>query len=96
MTDQARRQFLRSGSLGLLAISLGGIELLLTPREALGVIERSVGKRYDPWVVEAFSALLRHVRSCDIPPTDTVVFLHTGGAPALFTRDFAARMETKP
>ena len=34
MTDQARRQFLRSGSLGLLAFSLGGIELLLTPREA--------------------------------------------------------------
>lgn len=32
---------------------------LLTPREALGVIERSVGKRYDPWVVEALSALLR-------------------------------------
>lgn len=34
MVDQARRQFLRSGSLGLLAFSLGGVELLLTPREA--------------------------------------------------------------
>lgn len=32
---------------------------LLTPREALGVIERSVDKRYDPWVVDALSALLR-------------------------------------
>lgn len=35
---------------------------LLTPREALGIIERSAGKRYDPWVVEALSALLRHKR----------------------------------
>ena len=32
---------------------------LFTPREALGVIERSSGKRYDPWVVDAFSAMLR-------------------------------------
>lgn len=29
-----RRQFLRNGSLGLLAFSVGGSELLLTPREA--------------------------------------------------------------
>ena len=32
---------------------------LLTPREALRLIEDSAGKRYDPWVVEAFSAMLR-------------------------------------
>ena len=32
---------------------------LLTPREALGIIERSAGKRYDPWVVEALSTMLR-------------------------------------
>jgi response regulator RpfG family c-di-GMP phosphodiesterase len=32
---------------------------LLTSREALVVIERSSGKRYDPWVVEAFAALMR-------------------------------------
>ncbi|MEO7941572.1 MAG: HD domain-containing phosphohydrolase [Burkholderiaceae bacterium] len=31
----------------------------LTPRQALAVIERAAGKRYDPWVVEAFSAMLR-------------------------------------
>lgn len=34
MVDERRRHFLRSGSLGLLAFSLGGTELLLTPREA--------------------------------------------------------------
>ena len=32
--DLRRRRLLQSGSLGLLAFSLGGIELLLTPREA--------------------------------------------------------------
>lgn len=32
--DEQRRQFIRSGSLGLLAFSLGGMELLLTPQEA--------------------------------------------------------------
>ena len=31
----------------------------LTARQALGVIERAAGTRYDPWVVDAFSALLR-------------------------------------
>ncbi len=32
---------------------------LLTAHEALGVIERSAGKRYDSWVLEAFSGLMR-------------------------------------
>jgi D-cysteine desulfhydrase family pyridoxal phosphate-dependent enzyme len=39
---------------------------------------------------KGFSALLAHVRGGEIPPTDTVVFLHTGGTPALFTREFVA------
>jgi hypothetical protein len=34
VVDRRRRHFLQSGSLGLLACSLGGVELLLTPREA--------------------------------------------------------------
>ncbi len=33
------------------------VERWLTPQQALAVIERSAGKRYDPWVVEAFSAV---------------------------------------
>jgi response regulator RpfG family c-di-GMP phosphodiesterase len=32
---------------------------MLLPREAITVIERSSGKRYDPWVVDAFVAMLR-------------------------------------
>jgi D-cysteine desulfhydrase family pyridoxal phosphate-dependent enzyme len=39
---------------------------------------------------KGFSALLAHVRTGDIPPSETVVFLHTGGTPALFTREFVA------
>ena len=39
---------------------------------------------------KGFSALLAHVRAGEIPPSDTVVFLHTGGTPALFTREFVA------
>ncbi len=31
----------------------------LTPHQALAVIEDAAGKRYDPWVVAAFSAMLR-------------------------------------
>jgi L-cysteate sulfo-lyase len=39
---------------------------------------------------KGFSALLAHVRAGEVPPTDTVVFLHTGGTPALFTTEFIA------
>jgi D-cysteine desulfhydrase family pyridoxal phosphate-dependent enzyme len=36
---------------------------------------------------KAMAALIRHVRAREIAPTETVVFLHTGGFPALFTAD---------
>lgn len=41
----------------------------LTPRQSLAVIERAAGKRYDPWVVNAFSALLRN--KTEAADTDT-------------------------
>ena len=43
------------------------------------------------YTAKGFSALLAHVRAGAIPPTDTVVFLHTGGTPALFTKEFVDR-----
>jgi L-cysteate sulfo-lyase len=43
------------------------------------------------YTAKGFSALLAHVRAGEIRPTDTVVFLHTGGTPALFTKEFVAR-----
>jgi 1-aminocyclopropane-1-carboxylate deaminase/D-cysteine desulfhydrase-like pyridoxal-dependent ACC family enzyme len=36
------------------------------------------------------AALVQHVRDGQLQPSDVVVFLHTGGVPALFTADFAA------
>ena len=34
------------------------------------------------------AALIQHVRQGELAPTETVVFLHTGGMPALFTQGF--------
>ncbi len=59
--------------------------------EAIDLVARTEAILLDPvYTSKGFSALVRHVRDGDIPPTDTVVFLHTGGVPALFTREFAA------
>ena len=59
--------------------------------EAIDLVARTEAILLDPvYTSKGFSALVHHVRAGDIPPTDTVVFLHTGGVPALFTREFAA------
>jgi D-cysteine desulfhydrase family pyridoxal phosphate-dependent enzyme len=59
--------------------------------EAIDLLARTEAILLDPvYTSKGFSALVQHVRAGDIPPTDTVVFLHTGGVPALFTREFAA------
>jgi 1-aminocyclopropane-1-carboxylate deaminase/D-cysteine desulfhydrase-like pyridoxal-dependent ACC family enzyme len=34
------------------------------------------------------AALIQHVRTGQLSPADTVVFLHTGGMPAVFTESF--------
>ena len=41
---------------------------------------------------KAMAALIRHVRAGEIPASDTVVFLHTGGFPALFTAEARASL----
>ena len=59
--------------------------------ESIDLLARTEAILLDPvYTSKGFSALIAHVRAGDIPPTDTVVFLHTGGMPALFTREFAA------
>jgi len=59
--------------------------------EAIDLLARTEAILLDQvYTSKGFSALLHHVRSGEIPPTDTVVFLHTGGMPALFTREFSA------
>lgn len=60
--------------------------------DAIDLLARTEAILLDPvYTSKAFSALVQHVRSREIPPTDTIVFLHTGGMPALFTREFANR-----
>ena len=59
--------------------------------ESINLLARTEAILLDPvYTSKGFSALMAHVRTGHIPPTDTVVFLHTGGMPALFTREFAA------
>jgi len=63
--------------------------------EAIELLAKTEAILLDPvYTSKGFSALVRHVRSGDIPPTETVVFLHTGGVPALFTREFVAARRT--
>jgi L-cysteate sulfo-lyase len=58
--------------------------------EAIDLVASTEAILLDPvYTSKGFSALIQHVRSGEIPPTDTIVFLHTGGMPALFTRAFA-------
>ena len=59
--------------------------------EAIAMLARSEAILLDPcYTSKAMAALIHHVRSGELAATDTVVFLHTGGMPALFTDSFAA------
>jgi D-cysteine desulfhydrase family pyridoxal phosphate-dependent enzyme len=56
--------------------------------EAIRLLASTEAILLDPaYTSKAMAALIRHVRAGDIPPGETIVFLHTGGFPALFTRD---------
>ena len=55
--------------------------------EAIRLLARSEGILLDPvYTGKAMAGLIDHVRSGALDPADTVVFLHTGGTPALFAR----------
>jgi D-cysteine desulfhydrase/L-cysteate sulfo-lyase len=60
---------------------------VMTPgcREAIALVARTEGVLLDPvYSGKAMHALIDHVRSGRIGPQEQVVFLHTGGWPALF------------
>ncbi len=58
--------------------------------EAIAVLARTEAQLLDPcYTSKAMAALVQHARSGELRPQDTVVFLHTGGMPALFTPEFA-------
>lgn len=59
--------------------------------EAIELLASTEAILLDPvYTSKGFSALVQHVRAGMIPPDETIVFLHTGGVPALFTKSFVA------
>lgn len=64
-------------------------------REAIRMLAREEGILLDPvYTGKAMAGLLDHLRRGEIEPHETVVFLHTGGAPALFA--YAGEIRTDP
>jgi D-cysteine desulfhydrase family pyridoxal phosphate-dependent enzyme len=59
--------------------------------EAIRILAASEAIALDPcYTSKAMAAMIAHVRMGDLAPDEVVVFLHTGGVPALFTSEFAA------
>ena len=57
--------------------------------EAIALLAQSEAILLDPcYTSKGMAALIAHVRGGELDPRDTVVFLHTGGMPALFTDGF--------
>lgn len=55
--------------------------------EALRLLARTEGVFLDPvYTAKAMAGLIDHIRRGEIDPAGTVVFLHTGGTPALFAK----------
>lgn len=62
--------------------------------EAIALVARAEGILLDPvYSGKAMAALIDHVRTGRVRARETVVFLHTGGAPALFAHVAALRGE---
>ena len=60
--------------------------------EAMTLFARSEAIVLDPcYTSKAAAAMIDHIRRGEIDAGDTIVFLHTGGMPAIFTEAFAAR-----
>lgn len=65
--------------------------------EAMRLAARCEALVLDPtYTAKGLAALIAHVRSGELGPDDTVVFLHTGGAPATLTSKAAAALAAAP
>lgn len=65
--------------------------------EAIALLARTEGILLDPcYTGKGMAGLIAHVRSGELTPADTVVFLHTGGAPGMFTTEFAELFTRSP
>lgn len=59
--------------------------------EAIDLLAKTEAILLDPcYTSKAMAALIQHVRGREIDSQETVVFVHTGGMPALFTEGFAS------
>ena len=62
--------------------------------EAIATLARSEAILLDPcYTSKAMAGMIRHIRDGAVGSDETVVFLHTGGMPALFTDSFVAAFE---
>lgn len=65
--------------------------------EAMRLAARCEALVLDPtYTAKGLAALIAHVRSGELGPDDTVVFLHTGGAPATLTTRAAQALASAP
>jgi D-cysteine desulfhydrase family pyridoxal phosphate-dependent enzyme len=57
--------------------------------EAISLLARHEAIVLDPcYTSKGMAALIKHVRARELDHTETIVFLHTGGVPAIFTEGF--------
>jgi D-cysteine desulfhydrase family pyridoxal phosphate-dependent enzyme len=64
--------------------------------EAIKLLATSEAILLDPcYTAKAMAGLIADVRSGRLTASDCVVFLHTGGVPALFTEDFATALPSR-
>jgi len=64
--------------------------------EAIELLAKTEAILLDPcYTSKAMAALIDHVRSGELRSEETVVFVHTGGMPALFTQSFVDRWRAR-
>lgn len=53
--------------------------------EAIALVARTEGVFLDPvYTGKAMAGMIAHIRTGEVRPSETIIFLHTGGAPGLF------------
>lgn len=64
--------------------------------EAIDLLARTEAILLDPcYTSKAMAAMIDHVRTGELQPDETIVFVHTGGMPALFTQAFAGAWQQR-
>lgn len=64
--------------------------------EAIALFARHEAIVLDPcYTSKAAAAMIAHIRAQELAADDTIVFLHTGGVPAIFTASFALRLANR-